>query len=173
MPARVDAAGNLNPLAEQDRSRWDWSLVDKGKKLLELSAAGPAVSEYHIEAAIALVHASARSARETQWEAIVSLYDTLLVIRPSPVIALNRAIAIAEHAGPERGLEAIRSIEERHRLSEYPFYQAALGELEFRSGRRSAARAHFRDALTLARNPTERRFLEQRVAACGEDETEK
>jgi RNA polymerase sigma-70 factor (ECF subfamily) len=173
MPARVDAAGNLNPLAEQDRSLWDWSLVDKGKKLLELSAAGPEVSEYHLEAAIALVHASARSAAETSWEAIVSLYDTLLVIRPSPVIALNRAIAIAEHAGPERGLEAIRSIEERDRLNEYPFYQAALGELEFRSGHRSTARTHFRDALTLARNPTERRFLEQRVAACDEDEAEK
>ena len=84
----------------------------------------------------------------------------------SPVVALNRAIAIAQHEGPERGLEQILSVEDRDRLTTYPFLFAALGELELRSGRPEIARQHFRAALALARNPMERRFLEQRVAVC-------
>ncbi len=89
-----------------------------------------------------------------------------MTIRPSPVVALNRAIAVAQHAGPERGLEEIRGITDAHRLAEYPFYSAALGELELRSRRHEIAREHFRGALALARNSMERRFLERRVAAC-------
>jgi RNA polymerase sigma factor (sigma-70 family) len=166
MPARVDAFGNLTTLAEQDRALWDSALLNEGKRLLELSAAGVEISEFHIEAAIAAVHAGARSAGETNWEAIVSLYDALLALRPSPVVELQRAIAIAEQLGPERGLEAIHAISDRERLGEYPFYFAALGELELRCGRREVAGGHFRAALGLARNPMERRFLEQRVTAC-------
>jgi predicted RNA polymerase sigma factor len=89
-----------------------------------------------------------------------------MTIRPSPVVALNRAIAIAQHEGPERGLEEIRTVADRDRLATYPFYHAAFGEFEFRSGRSEIAREHFRQALALARNPMERRFLEDRVAAC-------
>jgi len=89
-----------------------------------------------------------------------------MTIRPSPVVALNRAIAVAQNEGPERGLEEIRSITDRYRLATYPFYHAALGEFELRSGKHEIARGHFRTALALARNPTEQRFLEQRVAAC-------
>lgn len=89
-----------------------------------------------------------------------------MTIRPSPVVALNRAIAVAQHEGPERGLEEIRAISDRECFAAYPFYSAALGELELRSGKHEIARAHFRAALTLARNPIERRFLEQRVEAC-------
>jgi RNA polymerase sigma-70 factor (ECF subfamily) len=166
MPARVDALGNLSPLAEQDRSLWDWALIHEGKSRLERSAAGPEVTEYHVEAAIAGVHGSARRAEDTRWEMIVALYDALLVLRPSPVVALNRAIAVAEHEGPERGLAEIRAIEGVERLHAYPFYAAALGELEFRCGRRDVACEHFCRALALARNATERRFWEQRVSAC-------
>jgi predicted RNA polymerase sigma factor len=108
---------------------------------------------------------------KTEWGKIVSLYDTLMTIRPSPVVALNRAIAIAQHEGPERGLEEIRTIADRDRLASYPFYHAALGEFEIWSGRYEIARVHFRQALTLARNPMERRFLEQRVGACTEGDT--
>ncbi|WP_437826040.1 hypothetical protein [Sorangium sp. So ce1153] len=91
-----------------------------------------------------------------------------MTIRPSPVVALNRAIAVAQHEGPERGLEEIAAIEGRDRLAAYPFYFAALGELELRRGQRDAAAQHFRAALALARNAMERRFFEQRLEACGE-----
>jgi predicted RNA polymerase sigma factor len=103
---------------------------------------------------------------ETNWQDIVSLYDTLMTIRPSPVVALNRAIAVAQNEGPERGLEEIRSIADHERLAEYPFYFAALGELEFRRGKHDTAREHFRAALALARNSMERHFFDQRVSAC-------
>jgi RNA polymerase sigma-70 factor (ECF subfamily) len=124
------------------------------------------VSEYHLEAAIAATHALAPSAEETPWADIVELYDALMRIRPSPVVALNRAVALAEQLGPERGLEALRSIPGAERLAAYPFYPAALGELELRRGHVTEARRHLRAAHRLARNPTERGFLERRLAEC-------
>jgi RNA polymerase sigma factor (sigma-70 family) len=166
LPARVGPDGGLTSLFEQDRSRWDAALAAQGERFLELSATGADLTEYHVEAAIASVHARARRAEDTNWEAIVRLYDTLLSIRPTPVVALNRAIAIAQFEGPERGLEEIYAIEDRDRLAAYPFYSAALGELELRRGRHEAAREHFQAALALARSPMERRFLEQRVETC-------
>jgi RNA polymerase sigma-70 factor (ECF subfamily) len=166
LPARVDASGNLLALFDQDRSQWDQELVVEGHKLLALSATGPEMTAYHVEAAIAAVHAGAHRAADTDWATIVALYDTLMTIRPSPVVALNRAIAVAQHEGPERGLAEIQAIADRDRLATYPFYAAALGELELRRGRHKTAREHFRAALALARNPMERRFLEQRVRAC-------
>jgi RNA polymerase sigma factor (sigma-70 family) len=166
LPARVDAAGRLSALFEQDRSRWDQALVDEGLTFLERAATGPELTEYHVEAAIASVHATAPRTEDTDWGMIVSLYDTLMTIRPSPVVALSRAIAVAQRDGPERGLAEIRSIADSERLAAYPFYHAALGELELRRGRHDAARVHFQAALTLARNPMEHRFLEERVTAC-------
>jgi RNA polymerase sigma factor (sigma-70 family) len=166
LPARVDDSGNLRSLLDQDRSRWDRPLAAEGLRLLELAAEGPEASEYHIEAAIAAVHARARRAEDTDWKTIVSLYDALMAIRPSPIVALNRAIAVAQREGPERGLEEIDAIAEHERLASYPFYPAAIGELELRLGRREIARERFRSALALARNPDERRFLESRVSAC-------
>jgi RNA polymerase sigma factor (sigma-70 family) len=171
LPARVDTSGNLSSLFDQDRSRWDQELILEGLKLLDLSAKGTELSEYHVEAAIASIHARALRAEDTDWAAIVSLYDTLMTLRPSPIVALNRAIAVAQNEGPDRGLEEIRSITGRDRLAAYPFYSAALGELEFRRGRRETAREHFRAALALARNPMERRFLDQRVNACERSDT--
>ncbi|WP_433926271.1 RNA polymerase sigma factor [Sorangium cellulosum] len=168
LPARVDASGHLSSLLHQDRSRWDRALVAEGQRLLDLSATGPELTEYHVEAAIASVHASAERAEDTSWGTIVSLYDTLMAIRPSPVVALNRAIAVAQHEGPERGLQEIGAIEGRARLSAYPFYFAALGELELRRGEREVAAQHFRSAFSLARNAMERRFFEQRLEACGD-----
>jgi len=166
LPARLDSADDLRPLLEQDRSRWDARLVQEGLALLERSATGDELTAYHVEAAIAAVHAAAPSVAETDWEQVVSLYDRLLAIAPSPVVALNRAIAIAERDGAERGIEELEAIEGRDRLEGYPFYPAALGELELRRGDRERARTFFAAALAAARNPTERRFLEKRVKAC-------
>ncbi|PYU18736.1 MAG: sigma factor, ECF subfamily protein [Acidobacteria bacterium] len=166
LPARLDASGELRSLFDQDRSRWDAHLVEEGQKLLDLSAHGPELTEYHLEASIAWVHATAPSAEDTDWGMIVSFYDKLTAIRTSPVVALNRAIAIAQRDGPQHGLEEIQAIANSERLAGYPFYHAALGEFQFRSGRPDAAREHFRAALALARNAMERRFLEHRLVAC-------
>ncbi len=171
LSSRVDEAGNLSSLAEQDRSRWDSVLISEGERLLELSASGSDLTEYHVEAAIASIHACASSTETTNWDAIVALYDSLMAIRPSPVVALNRAIALAQLETPDRGLAEIRSIDNSDRLSGYPFYYAAIGELELRRGRNDAARSQLTIALGLARNPMERRFLEKRVQACGETAT--
>jgi RNA polymerase sigma-70 factor (ECF subfamily) len=164
LPTRLDAAGELSPLLEQDRSRWDRELVERGLWLLEYSAAGDAISAYHVEAAIAAAHATAPSVQETNWSAIVDLYDRLMTIAPSPVVDLNRAIAIGQRDGAERGLEALRSIADASRLERYPFYPAAIGELESRCGNLEAARRHLSAAAALARSPVERRFIESRIA---------
>ena len=153
LPARVDAAGELSPLAEQDRSRWDARLVAQGLALLERSAAGDRLTTYHLEAAIAAAHAGAPNVEETDWASIVSLYDRLMAVAPSPVVALNRAIAVAQRDGPERGLEGSQAIDDRERLASYPFYPAALGELELRRGDTAAAREHFSAALAARAQP--------------------
>ncbi len=168
LPARLDAAGDLIPLRDQDRSRWDERLVSEGRRLLELSATGPELSDYHVEAAIAAVHADTLMSEDERWDRIVSLYDTLLSIRSSPVVALQRSLAIAERHGPEQGLAAIHAIEGAERLARYPFYFAALGELELRRRHPEPAAEHFQKALALARNDLERRFLEGRLALCDE-----
>jgi predicted RNA polymerase sigma factor len=163
LPARVDGRGDLTPLGEQDRSRWDAALVQRGLALLDRSATGEVVSAYHVEAAIAALHATAPTLEATNWSEIVRLYDKLMTIAPSPVVALNRTIAIAERDGPAVGLELLRSIVDRDRLHRYPFYAAALGEMELRCGHAEAAAEHFRSAVALARTPAERRFLERRL----------
>jgi RNA polymerase sigma-70 factor (ECF subfamily) len=166
LPARVDAGGNLRALMDQDRSRWDAKLITEGLTLLERSAAGAELTVYHLEAAISARHAAAASVEETPWGEIVGLYGALLKLHPSPVVALNRAMAIAQHEGPARGLEEIRRIHDTERLAKYPFYAASLGELERRLGRLEAAATYFKTAFKLARNDGERRFLEQRLAEC-------
>jgi RNA polymerase sigma-70 factor (ECF subfamily) len=167
LPARVGASGNLHALFDQDRSLWDQKLVGEGQRLLELSASGTELSQYHVEAAIAWVHAEAQRAEDTDWGKIVALYDTLMTMWVSPIVALNRAIAIGQLHGPQRGLQEIAAISDVKRMARYPFYSAALGDFEFRLGRLDDAREHFRAALRLARNPMERRFLERRVLSCG------
>ena len=166
LPARLDAGGELQTLYEQDRSRWDQALIAEGQRLLADSAAGTELSEYHIEAAMASIHACAAGPESTDWASLVTLYDELLRLRPSPVVALNRAIAIAHRDGPLEGIAAIRSIPHQDRLENYPFLPSALGELELRCGRWEVAQDHFKQALKLARNAMERRFLRQRLQAC-------
>jgi RNA polymerase sigma-70 factor (ECF subfamily) len=168
LPARLDEAGDLIPLREQNRALWNERLVSEGRRLLDLSATGPELSDYHVEAAIAFVHADTCISDDERWDRIVSLYDTLLSIRSSPVVALQRALAVAERDGPERGLIAIRAIQDAERLARYPFYFAALGELELRRGEHEQAAEHFRKAHGLARNDLERRFLATRLALSGD-----
>ncbi|MGC1381757.1 MAG: DUF6596 domain-containing protein, partial [Candidatus Baltobacteraceae bacterium] len=165
LPARLDASGNLSSLLAQDRSRWDGEMIGKGRAWLERSATGSEVSRYHVEAAIAAVHADAPSLEQTDWRAIVSLYDSLMTIAPSPVVALNRAIALGQMDGARSGLAAIETIADRDRLEAYPFYHAARGEFELRCANRDAARDHFKAALALARNPQERNFYLLRLTA--------
>ena len=168
LPGRTDAHGELVALANQDRKSWDSDLICAGHRLLDQAATGTSLSEYHIEAAIAGLHVLARSPDRTDWATIVSLYDQLLALRASPVIALNRSIAVAQIEGPERGLAEIRAIPDAGRLNAYPFFHAALGELELKLGRKDAARSCFRAALVAGRNDMERRFYQQRIDSCNQ-----
>lgn len=166
LPARIDASGDLCVLGEQDRRRWDRPLLEQGLALFERASQGSELSPFHVEAAIAVAHVSAVSFEATPWPLIVGLYDRLMSIAPSPVVALNRAVAIAERDGPERGLRELCAISDIERLEGYLFYPAALGELELRLGHHATAREHFAAALALCNSDTERRFLQKRLAAC-------
>src|SRR5262249_41390590 len=115
LPGRRDAAGNLASLIDQDRSRWDAQLIAEGRRQLELSACGEELTTYHVEAAIAALHADSLRLEATDWDGIIALYDTLFALHPSPVVALNRAVAVAQRDGPERGLEEIARIDDRER----------------------------------------------------------
>ena len=163
LSSRLDSAGELQALGEQERASWNRDLIEQGRSLLDASASGDEVTTYHLEAAIAAVHTAAPSAEATDWDAIVRLYDQLMRVAPSAVVALNRAIAVAQRDGPDRGIEEIERIDDRERLSAYPFLPAALGELERRRGNDQAATKHFARALDLARSDAERRYLRRRA----------
>jgi RNA polymerase sigma factor (sigma-70 family) len=167
LPARLDPAGDLHPFFDQNRSKWDTRLVARGLDFFDRSAVGSELTRYHLEAAIAAVHAGASSVEAIDWNAIVALYDRLMTTAPSPVVALNRAVAIGQRDGPERGIEELSSMPDRERLRDYPFYPAAIGELELRRGNDRVAQAHFAAALALARNAAERKFLQRRLRGCG------
>jgi len=164
LAARMDDRGHLLLLAEQDRRRWDRELLEEGLRRLDLSAEGEALTAWHLEAAIAARHALATSFAETDWTSIRQLYDLLLRLRPTPVVALNRAIAIGMAEGPEAGLTAIARIEDRARLESYPFLPAASAEFELRAGRPRRAAELLRAALRLTRNPAEEEVLRRKLA---------
>jgi RNA polymerase sigma factor (sigma-70 family) len=164
LPARVDPSGHLRSHFAQDRSRWNQELAREGLALLDRSAQGEELSAYHVEAGIAAIHVQAARAEDTPWARIVELYDTLMLLQPSAVVSLSRAIAIGEARGPLEGLDALRAIE-RGELVDYPFYHAALGELSLRAHCEAAAQEHFALALSLARSPIERQFFAERIAA--------
>jgi RNA polymerase sigma-70 factor (ECF subfamily) len=167
LPARTGDDGTLLLLAEQDRRRWDPELIREGLRHLDLSAEGDALCAWHVEAAIAAQHARAASFAETDWASIRALYDVLLRLQPTPVVALNRAIAVGMSEGPEAGLQALADIDDRERLRRYPFLPAAMAEFELRAGRPERAAELLRAALRLVRNPDEERVLSRKLAACG------
>jgi RNA polymerase sigma-70 factor (ECF subfamily) len=169
LPARLDDDGNLLSLRDHDRSRWDRSLVDEGQRRLERSAEGAQISRYHLEAAIAWQHAVAARFEDTDWNAIVGLYDAIVRIAPSPIVELNRAIAIGQRDGASAGIGAIEAIAGGERLARYPFYHAALAAFLLEDGRVGGARERFRNSLELARTNEERAYMQRRLDACDAD----
>jgi len=162
MPARVDGAGDIVLLEQQDRARWDPGLIALGFAHLERSAAGPVMTAYHIQAAIAAVHAGGVTA--TPWATVLQLYDDLLALNPSPVVALNRAVALSKVAGPARALETIATLENDPALANYYLLPAVKGRLLAETGDRRRAATAFRAALERPCSQPERRWLQQRLA---------
>lgn len=162
---RVDAAGELVLLEDQDRSRWDGALRAEAQALIVRALGMRRVGPYTLQAAIAAVHAEAPSLAATDWIQIVALYDVLHLVEPSPVVALNRAAAIAMRDGPAAGLAAVDAVLAQGALDGYALAHAARADLLRRLGRGAAARAAYLRALELTRQPAERRFLEARLRA--------
>jgi len=160
---RTTAAGELIPLEEQDRSRWNREQIEEGVTLVQRALTSRGFGPYTLQAAIAALHAEAPSSAATDWAQIVGLYDVLLRAEPSPVIELNRAAAIAMRDGPERGLALIDAILARGELREYHLAHAARADLFRRLGRKSEAEAAYQRALELAVEEPERRLLERRL----------
>lgn len=161
--ARVTGDGDLILLNEQDRSLWNRGYITEGSALVEQALTSRRLGPYILQAAIAAVHAEAPSAAETDWAEIAGLYEVLLRIEPSPVIELNRAVAIAMRDGPEAGLELIDAILQRGDLADYHPAHAARADLCRRLGRADAARHAYERALELTQQEPERRFLQRRL----------
>ncbi len=164
---RTSPDGDLVLLEDQDRSQWNRVHIRDGTALVERALASRRFGPYTLQAAIAAVHAEAPNAADTDWAQIVGLYDVLARVDPSPVIELNRAVAVAMRDGPEAGLRLIDAIFARGELLEYHWAHSARADLCRRLGRNEEARASYRRALGLTRQETERRFLERRLAEVG------
>jgi RNA polymerase sigma-70 factor (ECF subfamily) len=163
--ARQADDGSALLLAEQDRSRWDERLVAEGFAHLDRAARGPAVSRFHVEAAIAACHAAAPSWAATDWPAIVRLYDDLRALSPSPVVEVNRALAVAMCAGALAGLDELDAIPERELCARYPYALAAYAELHASLGHLDEARAYLDRALEHQPSPPQRALLRRKRAA--------
>lgn len=168
LPTRVDEGGELALLAEQDRSRWDRRMICLAYKHLDHSAEGDEFTEYHLQAAIAACHAAASSYEMTDWAEIVRLYDLLVALNPSPVVALNRAVAVAKWKGPEAGIHAIEEIIRHPALQHYYLLPATLGELWREMGDTRKAADFYRQALKHPCSEPERRFLSKRLEAASD-----
>jgi len=160
-PSRLDAQGALLRLEEQDRSRWDQALIERGLRHLATAAQGGELSEFHLQAGIAALHSVAADHAATDWTRILAHYDALLRLKPSPIVALNRAVAVAQVHGPQAGLDAIAAIPEREQIDAHHLLHAVTGELHWRLGQYDAAAGSFRRALALARVGTEQAYLER------------
>jgi RNA polymerase sigma-70 factor (ECF subfamily) len=166
LPARVDEAGDLILLDDQDRGRWDGQLIVLGFHHFDRSMAGDEVTAYHAQAAIAATHARAAEAQSTDWPLILKLYDQLLAINASPVVALNRTVAVAKVRGAEEALESIAPLENDPKLRDYYLRLAVRGHLLMELGRRTEAAVSFREALECVCSEPERRFLRRRLGEC-------
>ncbi|MCC5779709.1 RNA polymerase sigma factor [Nitratireductor sp. B36] len=162
--SRVDPAGDIILLEEQDRSRWDRAMSDEARALIDRALEAGRLGPYLLQAAIAGEHAAAASTETTDWRQVVSLYDILALVDPSPVVALNRAAAISMRDGPETGLAAIEAAMADGGLDAYHLAHAARADMLCRLGRDVEAKNAYRRALALARQSAERRFLERRLA---------
>lgn len=165
-PARVDAHGELVPLEEQDRSLWNQSMLADGLRTFGRSTTGDRLTAYHVEAAIATCHAVAPTFEETDWNEMLAHYDQLLALKPAPVVALNRAIALAMAVGIDAGIEAIDEIAKHPSMREYTPLAIALGELHLRNDDRKRAAEFFTRALELPGTMAEKRFVLRKLEKC-------
>jgi RNA polymerase sigma-70 factor (ECF subfamily) len=163
-PARVDSEGTLFLLRDQDRALWNRALIGEGLVALDRSASGDTISALHLEAGIAACHAAAPSWASTDWREIAGLYDELLALTQSPVVAVNRAIAVSRLDGPLSGLAALEAIDNRQALERYPLLPAIQAELWREAGDVDRAAACYRAALGLARSTPEQRWLTSRLS---------
>jgi RNA polymerase sigma-70 factor, ECF subfamily len=162
--ARVTASGEIVLLEEQDRSKWHWEQIHEGLELTERALGRGARGPYALQAAIAALHAQAKRPEDTDWHQIAALYELLLREQPSPVVELNRAVAVAMASGPAEGLALLDALEQRGELKGYYLLPAARGDLLRRMGSWEPAREAYGNALALVGNEAERRFLEKRMA---------
>jgi RNA polymerase sigma-70 factor (ECF subfamily) len=158
--ARTDDEGSLVMLADQDRGRWDQRLIEEGQTLVRECLRRDRPGPFQVQAAIAAVHSDAAGAEETDWGQIVQLYDQLLSLTPTPVVALNRAVAVAELEGPSHALALLDDLD----LDGYHLYHATRAELARRMGDAEAAEKAYQLAISTTDNEVERRFLEERAA---------
>lgn len=163
LPARVSPEGNLLLLKDQDRSRWDRTMIRRGLWHLSQSASGAELTVYQLQAGIAACHCLALDYRATDWDQILSLYDRLLQLDDGPVVALNRAVAVAQVHGPKAGLEAIAAIKQRRALESYYLLYSVMAEFEAQLGKFSTAASHVRTALRLTAIPSEQALLTTRL----------
>jgi RNA polymerase sigma-70 factor (ECF subfamily) len=162
--ARRSADGNYVPLSEQDPDLWDAAAIDEAERLLQRASSHDRIGRFQLEAAVQSVHAARRISGRTDWSAILELYDGLLELTGSPVVAVNRAVALGETAGPTTGLAALDELARDPRLAGYQPYWAARADLLARLGRRATADAAYAQAILLEPDAAVRRFLEQRRA---------
>jgi RNA polymerase sigma-70 factor (ECF subfamily) len=165
--ARTTPEGDIVVLEEQDRLLWNTALIAEGMSLVERAMASRRIGAYSLQAAISALHAEARTVGATDWVEIVGLYDMLMRADPSPVVELNRAVAVAMRDGPDAGLAIVEAILERGELADYYLAHAARADLCRRLGRTSEALSSYQRALELTRQEPERRFLERRIAESG------
>jgi RNA polymerase sigma-70 factor (ECF subfamily) len=167
LETRVDGEGNLLLLAEQERSQWDHDLLASGVRHLERAAQGDELSEYHLQAGIAAVHATGAHSADTDWPRLVELYDQLLAIAPSPVAALNRAIAQSMVEGPETALASLEELSTEPAMKNYYLLPAVRADFLRRLGRGAEAATCYHEALTYPCTEPERRFLLRRIDGLG------
>lgn len=166
LPARTDASGNMLRLRDQDRSAWNSGMIARGLAHLGQSACGDELTAYHLQAGVAACHCTAPDYAATDWPRILSLYDRLVQIDDSPIVALNRAVAVAEVHGPAAGLDAIEEMPNRQSLDSYYLLYAVLAELELQMNRRHAAAEHLRKAIALTPLASEQALLTRRLQQC-------
>ncbi|MEH0164954.1 DUF6596 domain-containing protein [Roseateles sp. MS17] len=165
--ARLSAAGDYVPLAEQDLTRWNHALLEEAEALLRQASAGGPTGRYQLEAALQSAHASGRRRGRIDWAALVALYDALMALTGSPVVALNRAVALAGRDGPDAGLAALDGLAADARLLDYQPFWAARAELLARAGRSAEAGEAYRRAIGLEREAAVRAYLQRQLAALG------
>jgi RNA polymerase sigma-70 factor (ECF subfamily) len=166
LDARLDPDGAILLMEDQDRALWDRRLIERAREFLDLSAEGTTVSIFHLEAGIALIHCSAPTYKQTDWRAILNLYDAMIAMHDSPVYVLNRAIVVAEIEGPKAGIRALEAMSTNPAISHYHLFDATLGELYRRSGELEMARRYLETARKKTRSPHDRAIIDRRLSRC-------